>query len=305
MPLAAPVDPLAGSRRSESGWEKRDAAASARASCSPSCSERASAHHGSQALDAITVTDVSRNFEIGHQHIAALANLSLRVPAGSIVAVIGPNGSGKSTLLRLIGGLLAPDQGEVRVMGELVNGPPRAVGICFQEPRLLPWRSVIDNVALPLELAGMAELERRDHAQAVIELVGLTGFENARPHQLSGGMRQRAAVARALVREPSVLLLDEPFSALDALTRERLDRELVDLWARTGMTMLLVTHDIGEALLLADRVLVLSARPGRVLADLPVAVDRPRDGADSAALGELASQIRALLEASDRTELAA
>ncbi|MDQ3492300.1 MAG: ABC transporter ATP-binding protein [Chloroflexota bacterium] len=228
----------------------------------------------------------------------AVEGASFDVTAGSIAAVVGPNGSGKSTLLRLIGGLLATDSGEIRIDDRPVEGADPRVGIVFQEPRLLPWRDVVGNVALPLELAGVARPAREGRARELLDLVGLAGFDRARPHQLSGGMRQRAAVARALIREPSVLLLDEPFSALDALTRERLDLELLRLWERTGTTIVLVTHDIAEAVFLADRVLVLSARPGRVVADVPVDVPRPRDpsGMGASAFSTAASAIRTHLE---------
>ncbi|HET7678015.1 MAG TPA: ABC transporter ATP-binding protein, partial [Candidatus Limnocylindrales bacterium] len=191
-----------------------------------------------------------------------------------MAAVIGPNGSGKSTLLRLVGGLLAPEAGSVSLDGRPVVGPDPRVGFVFQEPRLLPWRDARDNVAYPLELAGLPAGARRRRALELLELVGVADFAAARPHELSGGMRQRVAIARALALEPAVLLLDEPFSALDALTRERLNAELLELWGRTGTTILLVTHSIAEAVFLADRVLVLSPRPGRVVAD--VAVPLPR-----------------------------
>ncbi len=223
------------------------------------------------------------------------------MPARSIVAIVGPNGSGKSTLLRLIGGLLTPDAGEIRIDGRPVEGADARIGFCFQEPRLLPWRDVLDNVAFPLELAGVPRPERVARARESIALVGLGGFERARPHQLSGGMRQRAAVARALVRGPSVLLLDEPFSALDALTRERLDLELQRLWQETGTTIVLVTHDIAEATFVADKVVVLSPRPGHVVAEVPVDVPRPRDISMStaAAFSEVAEAVRAHLAATD------
>jgi NitT/TauT family transport system ATP-binding protein len=257
---------------------------------------------------AITARDVARSFEIAGRRVAALDGVTLTVPQRSIVAVVGPNGSGKSTLLRVIGGLLEPDAGEVRIEGRPVEGADPRVGICFQEPRLLPWRDVVENVALPLELAGVGRAQRLERAAEMVDLVGLTGFERARPHQLSGGMRQRAAVARALVRRPTVLLLDEPFSALDAMTRERLDEELLRLWEETATTIVLVTHDIAEAIYLADRVLVLSPRPGRVVADVPVTLPRPRDpsGHDAAAFSDAAAAVRAHLAlANDVPEAAA
>ena len=248
-------------------------------------------------MSDIDVRDVSRSFTVDGHRLVALERIGFDVPAASMTAIVGPNGSGKSTLLRLIGGLLAPDSGHISVGGRMVTGPGPHIGICFQEPRLLPWRGVLDNIALPMELAAVPADERRARARELIDLVGLAGFDQARPHQLSGGMRQRAALARALALRPSVLLLDEPFSALDALTRERLDEELQALWAQTATTIVLVTHDIPEACFLADRVLVLSARPGRVVADIPVAQGRPRRREDPAA-SQAASAVRAALERS-------
>ncbi len=208
-----------------------------------------------------------------------LDGVSFEVPSGAAAAVVGPNGSGKSTLLRLVAGLLQPDAGLITIDGQPVADADQRVGLVFQEPRLLPWRRAIDNVAFPLELDGVGGDARRARANALLELVGVAAFAEAYPHQLSGGMRQRVAIARALVREPAVLLLDEPFSALDALTRERFDIELLDLWSRTGTTVLLVTHSIPEAVLLADEVVVFSPRPGRVVAQVPVELPRPRDAA--------------------------
>lgn len=211
----------------------------------------------------LTLDGVSRRFG----EVEALAPLSLGVPAGQFVAFLGPSGCGKTTLLRLIGGLDAPTTGAVRFEGAVERG---AISYAFQEPRLLPWRSVVDNVALPLELAGVGKGERRAAAGALIERVGLAGFEQARPHALSGGMQMRAALARALVTRPRVLLLDEPFGALDEITRARLDDELRGLWLAAPMTVVLITHSIGEAVYLADRVVVLAPRPGRVVDDFEV-----------------------------------
>jgi len=213
---------------------------------------------------------------------------------GEVVAIVGPNGSGKSTLLRLIAGLLAPDAGSIAIGGEPVDEADPRVGFVFQEPRLLPWRSTISNVAFPLELAGVASGARTERATAMLDLVGLSEFANAYPRQLSGGMRQRAAIARALIREPQVLLLDEPFSALDALSRERFNVELLDLWQRTHSTIVLVTHSIPEAVFVADRVVVLSPRPARVVAEVLVPLPRPRtaQALDGAAYSHTATTIR-------------
>ena len=235
----------------------------------------------------IDLSQVSRSFVIDGRRVPVLEQVSFQVPDRGVTAVLGPNGSGKSTLLRLIAGLLQPDSGQIDIDGEPVADADERVGLVFQEPRLLPWRRTIDNVAFPLELAGAARPERYERARALLDLVGLASFERAYPYQLSGGMRQRVAIARALARDPSVLLLDEPFSALDALTRERFNLELLGLWQRTGTTIVVVTHSIPEAVLLADEIVVLSPHPGRVLARVPVPLPRPRatavlDGADFA-----------------------
>ncbi len=232
--------------------------------------------------------------------MTVLDDVSFEVPAHGIAAVVGPNGSGKSTLLRLISGLLTPDSGSILIDGEAVADADARVGLVFQEPRLLPWRTALDNVAFPLELAGVPKAERHERAAALLELVGLTPFAKAYPHQLSGGMRQRAAIARALVRDPQILLLDEPFSALDALTRERFGGELLDIWQRTGTTILMVTHSIAEAVFLADDIIVLTSRPGRVAANIAVPLGRPRlaDALDSAAFSRTAATIRAHLSGS-------
>ena len=205
-----------------------------------------------------------------------LRNITTRIEDGQLVALIGPNGSGKSTLLRIVAGLIRPTQGSVELGGAPVTGPDPRVGFVFQEPRLLPWRDVRRNIEYPMELGGVSLEDRRHRTQELLEQVGLTDAATLRPHQLSGGMQQRVAIARALALRPSVLLLDEPFSALDALTRERFDAELLDLWAKAGATVLLVTHSIAEAVQLADRVLVLSPRPGELVADLPIEIPRPR-----------------------------
>ena len=246
----------------------------------------------------VSVVDVVLTFRRSDGPLLALDGVSLDVEPGEIVALIGPNGSGKSTLLRAIAGLLTPDRGGVTLDGRPVTEPDPAVGLVFQEPRLLPWRSVAANIAYPLELAGWPRARRDARVSELLELVGLEGAAGARPSQLSGGMRQRVALARALALEPRVLLLDEPFSALDALTRERLNVELLDLWARTATTGIVVTHSIPEAIFLADRVIVLSARPGRVLADLPVPLPRPRDMStlDDSVVSPLARIVRRHLE---------
>jgi len=248
-------------------------------------------------VDAIELRGVRRSFEINGSLLIALDSLDLRVASHEIVAIVGPNGCGKSTLLRVCSGLLAPDLGSVLAFGDSVTGVAERVGLVFQEPRLLPWRDVLGNVAFPLELAGMSRPEREARAREALALTGLEGFEAALPDQLSGGMAQRAALARALAPEPDVLLLDEPFSALDAMTRERLDAELLELWGRTGKTIVLVTHSISEAVFVSDRVLVMSPRPGRIVAQVAVPADRPRRPADreGAVVRGAAEQVRSVL----------
>jgi len=253
----------------------------------------------------VDIDGVGARFPTPGGPLDALADLSLDVPAGSFTVVIGPNGCGKSTLLRLVAGLLEPSSGAVRVGGS----PPRAgdgrVGIAFQQPRLVPWRSVLDNVALALELAGVAADERAGRATEALERVGLARVAHLRPRELSGGMAQRAGLARALVTEPPVLLLDEPFSALDALTRETFDAELQRLWLDRPRTVILVTHSVAEAVALADRVVVLTPRPGRVARVVAVDLPRPRpaDLTGDPRAAELAAEVRAVLASVRALEL--
>jgi NitT/TauT family transport system ATP-binding protein len=251
-------------------------------------------------IDAVDV-----RFATPRGPIEALAGLSLTASAGSFTVIIGPNGCGKSTLLRLVAGLLEPAGGSVRVGGS----PPRAgdgrVGLAFQQPRLIPWRSVLDNVALPMELAGVPAGDREQRARAALERVGLAGVTQLRPRELSGGMAQRAGLARALAIEPPVLLLDEPFSALDAMTRETFDAELQRLWMERRRTVLLVTHSVTEAVVLADRVVVMSPRPGRVVRVVDVDLPRPRP-ADLVGIpraAELVAEVRDALASVRAVEL--
>jgi NitT/TauT family transport system ATP-binding protein len=238
---------------------------------------------------AIRIEGLGFDFDGPGGRLAVLDSIDLAVADREVVAIVGPNGSGKSTLLRLVAGLLTPTNGTIETQG--------AIGLVFQEPRLLPWRSAVDNAAYPLELAGVPAVDRRERGLELLKRVGVEGAAEARPHQLSGGMRQRVAIARALARDPAILLLDEPFSALDALTRERFDVELLRLWARTGTTILLVTHDVREALFLADRVVVLTERPARIAGEVRSPLARPRGivDLDDPALSAAAREVRRLL----------
>jgi NitT/TauT family transport system ATP-binding protein len=226
--------------------------------------------------------------------VTALEEIDLEVSAGEFLCVVGPSGCGKTTLLRLLGGLALPTRGEVFFEGERLRGPRRRIGFVFQQSNLMPWRTVVDNIRLPLELQNLEAAIQRHRAASMVDLVGLGGFERALPSDLSGGMAQRVALARALVHEPDLLLLDEPFGALDALTRERMAFELLRIWSARPVTVVMVTHSIPEALLLADRVVVLSPRPGRVRLDAQVDLVRPRrpDVVHTEAFGRLAKEVR-------------
>ncbi|WP_066891142.1 ABC transporter ATP-binding protein [Carbonactinospora thermoautotrophica] len=207
----------------------------------------------------------------------ALGGVDLEAAAGEFLAILGPSGCGKTTLLRMIAGLEEPTTGEVRVGGRAVTGPGPDRSVVFQQPALLPWRTAAANVAFPLEVAGVPRQERRRRVAELLSLVGLEGFERAYPHELSGGMRQRVDLARALATRPDVLLADEPFGALDAITRNAMQEELLRVWRRDRTTVLFVTHSADEAVFLADRVAVLAPRPGRLVGVVTVDLPRPRD----------------------------
>jgi NitT/TauT family transport system ATP-binding protein len=220
----------------------------------------------------LAITAVTKTFPGRRRHpaVVALDGIDLHVEPGEMVSIVGASGCGKSTLLRIVGGLEEPTSGEVRVDGDLVVGPGPDRGMVFQGYSLFPWRTVADNVAFGLEVAGLGRAARRDRVAELLGIVGLTDFARHRPGQLSGGMRQRVAVARALAPEPDVLLLDEPFGALDAQTKTSMHEFLHQVRQRTGCTVLMVTHDVGEAIYLSQRVYVLSARPGRVADEVTV-----------------------------------
>ncbi len=225
--------------------------------------------------------------------ITALDDVSFDVAPGEFLAVIGPSGCGKSTLFNIVGGLLSGYQGRVTVAGETVSGPHAAIGMVFQEESTFPWRNVVDNVAFPLEIAGVSRRERIERARRFVSMVGLEGFERRYPSELSGGMRQRVSMARTLAFEPKILLMDEPFAALDEQTRLLLGDKVLQIQQQLKQTMLLITHNITEAVQLADRILVLTYRPGRVKRIVDIKLPRPRTSeiVSSEAFGRYVAQI--------------
>ena len=245
----------------------------------------------------ISVQEVSRVFHGGAKFVNALDRVSFEISDGSFVSLVGPSGCGKSTLLKIIAGLLPASSGSVSVSAKPVDGPLENVGMVFQSPVLLKWRSVLGNILLPVEFAKLGVGDHMERAWSLLQLVGLKGFEEMYPHQLSGGMQQRVSLCRALVTDPQLLLMDEPFGALDAMTRDELDLELLKLWQEKKKTVLFVTHSIQEAVFLSDRVFVMSPRPGRLLENLAIDLPRPRtmEMMSSARFGEHTLKIRALL----------
>ncbi len=241
---------------------------------------------------------ISHTFRTPAGEVSALRDVSFDVEPGCLVCVVGPSGCGKSTLLRVLAGLLKPDEGRVLLDGAPLDGASNRIVIVFQKANLMPWRTVMQNLTLPLELNGVPPVERRARAGALLDLVGLGGFAEAYPGALSGGMAQRVAIARALIYRPDVLLLDEPFGALDAMTRERLGVELLRIWEAERRTVVMVTHSIAEAIFLADHVLVMSPRPGWIVRRLDVPLPRPRalEVIHSAAFGRLSAQVRAAIQ---------
>jgi NitT/TauT family transport system ATP-binding protein len=250
----------------------------------------------------IQLAGVSRTFRTRSGDVEALHGIDLTVAEGEFLAVIGRSGCGKSTLLRIVAGLLPPSAGRVLVGAAPVTRPRPDVALMFQRPALLPWRSVLGNVLLPVEIHGGSRAAHRDRARRLLDSVGLAGFHKRLPHELSGGMQQRVALCRALIQQPKVLLMDEPFSALDALTREELAGQLQAVHMDLRPTTIFVTHSIQEAVLLADRVAVLSARPGRIRRVLTVDIPRPRSFGHNAHLADVAScvaELTDLLHATD------
>ena len=231
---------------------------------------------------SLELRDVSKSYVVDNQELKVLDHVNLKVSPGEFISIVGPSGCGKSTLLRLVVGLDDDYQGQILLDGERIAGTSLGRGIVFQDHRLLPWLTLEQNVDLALENSGWPAEQRRQSVREHIELVGLKGFETVYPHQLSGGMSQRAAIARGLVYRPEVLLLDEPLGALDALTRLRLQEELLRIWKAEKVTMLLVTHDVEEAIYLSDRIIVMHSGPGRIASDIRVDLPWPRDRASHA-----------------------
>jgi len=245
-------------------------------------------------MSAVQVSDLSHRFHTKSGETPALENVSFDVRSGEFLSIVGPSGCGKSTLVSLISGLLAPTSGTITVGGEVVRRPQTQVGIVFQNPVLLAWRSALDNVLLQIEMRDTPTAPYRARARELLAAVGLERFEGYLPHQLSGGMRQRVSICRALIHDPPLLLMDEPFGALDAITRDQLALDLQQLWTRTRKTVVFITHSITEAVFLSDRIVVMTPGPGRVDRLIDVALPRPRRLAmrEDPALLDYARQVR-------------
>ncbi|MEO8136525.1 MAG: ABC transporter ATP-binding protein [Betaproteobacteria bacterium] len=253
------------------------------------------------AQPAVTCRNLGVRFFTDRRSVTALAGIDLDIARGEFLSLLGPSGCGKSTLLRAVADLIVPSAGEIRILGGSAQAARlrRDIGFVFQDPALLPWRTALQNVQLPLEIADGAKHKGKSTPSELLEMVGLKGWENSYPHELSGGMRQRVSIARALVSDPQVLLMDEPFGALDEITRDRLNEELRRVWRETGKTILFVTHSIYEAAYLGQRVLMLAANPGRVREIVPVRLpeDRNLKIRDTVEFVELAAYLRRVLEA--------
>jgi len=245
-------------------------------------------------VTVIAVEHLTKIYGAGKHALSALADITFTVQEGQFITIVGPSGCGKSTLLQVLAGLLPPSQGRVSIDGAVLSGPcPDKIGVMFQDAWLLPWKTAIENVEFPLMLRRIPPPERRSRAMPLLHLVGLGSFAERYPEELSGGMRQRVAIARCLVQQPKVLLMDEPFAALDEQTRTRMGSELLQIWEKTGGTVVFVTHGLTEAIYLADEVFVMSARPGRIIRRLRIDLPRPRtfDMIGTDAFGRLRNEI--------------
>ncbi|WP_428535483.1 ABC transporter ATP-binding protein [Rhodopila sp.] len=252
----------------------------------------------------IAVRHLTKRFGTAESSVVALSDIGFSISEGELVVVVGPSGCGKSTLLRILAGLLPGSQGEVLLHGTSVTGPRRDIGVVFQAPVLFPWRSVLGNALLPVDVQRLGRDRLRGRAMELLKLVGLQGFEHRYPWELSGGMQQRVALVRALIHDPALLLMDEPFGALDAMTREQMNQELQRIWMERRKTVLFITHSIGEAVYLADRVLVMTPRPGRIADELKIDLPRPRglDVMTTPGFGAYVKRIRNGLHASGGIE---
>jgi NitT/TauT family transport system ATP-binding protein len=246
----------------------------------------------------IRIEDVRKVYRTGKDDVEAVSRVSFAVHEGEFVAILGPSGCGKSTLLMMCAGLEPATSGAISIGNTVVREPRADVGIMFQDSTLLPWKTVLDNILFPVRVQRRPMAEYRKRALGLIEMVGLSGFADKKPHQLSGGMRQRVAICRALVTDPDILLMDEPFSALDAMTRDEMNDALLDIWDRYRKTGLFVTHSIREAVYLADRVLVMTRRPATIIEDLKIPFARPRDRAigETPEFNEICGHLRSLIE---------
>jgi NitT/TauT family transport system ATP-binding protein len=248
----------------------------------------------------ISANALSKTYRSSHgEEINALKDIAFEVNKGEFICIVGRSGCGKSTLLKMLGGLLARTSGVLTLAGRDLNGPGADVGMVFQSPVLMPWRNILDNILMPIEFRRLRRDDYRNRATQLLELVGLNGFERHFPHELSGGMQQRASIVRALIADPQILLMDEPFGALDAMTREQMNLEILRLWHESRKTVIFVTHSITEAIFLADRVFVMTPRPGTLAKVIPIDIPRPRrlNQINTERFGEYAEQLRTLLQA--------
>ena len=229
-------------------------------------------------MPIIEVSKLAKDFNAGRAVLRALADVSFSVEEGRFVTLVGPSGCGKSTLLQILAGLIGATSGQVLIEGKRISAPmPDKIGMVFQDPTLLPWKTALANVEFPLDLRGVDRTLRRSRCSALLELVGLSEFADHYPHELSGGMRQRVAIARGLAQDPRLILMDEPFAALDEQTRTRMGHDLLDIWQKTGKTVFFITHSLTEAIYLSDVVLVMSPRPGRIIETIAIDFPRPRE----------------------------
>ena len=245
-------------------------------------------------MPIIEVSKLAKDFNAGRAVLRALADVSFSVEEGRFVTLVGPSGCGKSTLLQILAGLIGATSGQVLIEGKRISAPmPDKIGMVFQDPTLLPWKTALANVEFPLDLRGVDRTLRRSRCSALLELVGLSEFADHYPHELSGGMRQRVAIARGLAQDPRLILMDEPFAALDEQTRTRMGHDLLDIWQKTGKTVFFITHSLTEAIYLSDVVLVMSPRPGRIIETIAIDFPRPRelDIIGSEAFGRIRNRI--------------